>query len=64
VCRDSLEQLARRAYQQHALMPMAHTFMVFRAAYLDMKQEMDSLKVHGLMSPACHDEIVAQLDKR
>jgi hypothetical protein len=61
---DSLEQLARRAYQQHTLMPVAHTFMVFRAAYLFMKGEIDQLKVHGLMSPACHDEIVAQLDKR
>ena len=45
-------------------MPVAHTFMVFRAAYLYMKREINRLKVHGLMSGSCHDEIEAQLDQR
>ena len=45
-------------------MPVAHTFMVFRAAYLFMKREITRLKVHGLMSGSCHDEIGAQLDQR
>lgn len=64
VCADCLTQLARRAYQQHTLMPLAHTFMIFRAGYLYMKEEIKMLKIHGLMSVSCHDEIVALLDKR
>ena len=45
-------------------MPVAHTFMVFRAGYLFMIEELNQLKVHGLMSGSCHDEILALLAKR
>jgi hypothetical protein len=64
VCADCLEQLARRSYQQHTLMPVAHTFMIFRSGFLFMNKELNQLKVHGLMSPACHDEIKALLAGR
>lgn len=64
VCADCMGELARRAYQQHTLMPVAHTFMAFRAGMLFMTEELNQLKVHGLMSPACHDEIKILLAER
>jgi hypothetical protein len=64
VAEDSLLNLAKHAYAQHTIMPVVHSFLVFRHATTFMKSEMKALKTHGLMSSACYNGLMGELSKR
>ena len=61
ICEDVLQELSRHGIRQHTIMPVAHTFQAFRCVYLYTLRELDKLKLHGLMSSTCYQELQAHL---
>ena len=64
VCTDAMHELATWAYQHHTVMPVVHASLAFHRAVANMTAELKALKVHGLMSGACFDELTATLSTR